>query len=72
MEEEMMAKKEKEEWDEFLFDFSKLEEVGEEKEKEINRKIKISVNKVKITVMTVEIIIVIYFILALLGFVPFF
>ena len=69
----MLKRKEKESFeDEFFSDFNRLEEIGEKKEKRMERYVKVSFNKLKIAVSLIEIVLIIYFILAMLGFVPFF
>ena len=69
----MLKRKEKESFeDEFFSDFNRLEEIGEKKEKRVERYVKVSFNKLKIAVSLIEIVLIIYFILAMLGFVPFF
>ncbi len=52
----------------FFISFDKLEEVGEKKETQV----KLAINKEKIIYTTIEGLIIIYFILAVLGYVPFF
>lgn len=54
--------------EDFFLSFDKLEEVGEKKETQV----KLAINKEKIIYTTIEGLIIIYFILAVLGYVPFF
>ncbi len=71
----MIFKKKKEKEDDledFFLDFSKLEEVSEKKSEKVERRVKVSINKQKIIVTTIEIALIVYFILAVMGYVPFF
>ena len=54
--------------EDFFISFDKLEEVSEKKETQV----KLAINKEKIIYTTIEGLIIIYFILAVLGYVPFF